>query len=132
VSIATNDPGAVIFHDQEEANAFCRSNPYFQPTSMHRNWMGRVKCKYCKVAGWVKDVHANHNWTNRHGYNCKKKPIHYSIAPGFVTTNSNFGIGTIYYNTVSGQLMQQGSIGSSTLSWSTINNKYNWSTTTWI
>lgn len=92
------DKGAVVFYNQQEANEFCRLNWDFEPTSLHPNWMGKIKCRYCRVTGWVKDVHANKNWTNKHGANCKKRmgrPITW-VPAGQGTINVNFLSGGSY------------------------------------
>ena len=107
------DKGAECFKRQEEANKWCSVSIHFRPTSLHRNWQGKVKCSWCRVSGWVDDPQSNsYHWTHKHGAKCKKRP---SIATGgyirtISTTNPYYTFNNVTTNTSSSYIIPWGTL----------------------
>ncbi len=104
------DKGAECFKRQEQANRWCAVSVHFQPTSLHRNWQGKVKCSWCRVSGWVDDPQSNtYHWTHKHGAKCKKRPGIYT--GGYVTTtNPYYSFNNFTTNTTSSYIIPWGTL----------------------
>jgi hypothetical protein len=46
----------------------------FVATSVHRSWMGKYRCLWCKRSGYVWPEPNSYWWGHTHGKNCAKRP----------------------------------------------------------
>lgn len=70
------DKSEKITKQRLEAEAWLSSEPDFVATSVHPSWQGKVKCRYCKSAGWPwKPGFSGHWWGRNHGKYCKWKEL---------------------------------------------------------
>lgn len=88
----TPDDGELILMYQEQSRAFLGQNAEFVATSTHRNWAGKIKCRWCTSKGYAGDF-GDIDWKNRHGRNCKKRDyVQWKERQG------KFGQATYHYN----------------------------------
>lgn len=70
------DKAEKITKQRLEAEAWLAGEPDFVATSVHPSWQGKVKCRYCKSAGWPWKPGFPGNWWGRnHGKYCKWKEL---------------------------------------------------------